>query len=205
MSKPIASIQAALSALGYNPGAADGLFGPRTSAAAAAWLAAGGVPAHKPDADKPELYQGPVRHPVGAIIIHCSATPPTWMAGRSAADKVAEIRRWHMVDRGWSDIGYHWVIDRDGTLVRGRPETVVGAHTQGHNAGAIGICLIGGAASSADDQFSDHYTPAQEITLRQQIQAISMRAQIYRVSGHNDYAPKACPGFRVAPWLEEAS
>ena len=203
MSQPIASIQAALSALGYAPGPADGLFGPRTSAAVSAWLAAGGAPARKPDADKPELYQGAT--PVREIIIHCSATPPGWMAGRSAADKVAAIRRWHIEDRGWSDIGYHWVIDRDGTLVRGRPETVVGAHTQGHNTGSIGICLIGSAMSSADDRFVDHYTPAQDITLRQQIQAISMRAQIYRVSGHNEYAQKACPGFRVAPWLEEAS
>ena len=139
MSQPIASIQAALSALGYAPGPADGLFGPRTSAAVSAWLAAGGAPARKPDADKPELYQGAT--PVREIIIHCSATPPGWMAGRSAADKVAAIRRWHIEDRGWSDIGYHWVIDRDGTLVRGRPETVVGAHTQGHNTGSIGICL----------------------------------------------------------------
>ena len=66
------------------------------------------------------IYQGTARYPVIEIILHCADTRPDWMAGQSLADKVAEIRRWHVQQRGWRDIGYHWVIDRDGAVAPGR-------------------------------------------------------------------------------------
>ncbi|MEN2979972.1 N-acetylmuramoyl-L-alanine amidase [Tistrella bauzanensis] len=206
MSQPIAHIQSALRDLGYDPGPVDNVFGPRTEAAADAWLDARGAPAvasaspPTATAPGPTIIQGN-GHAVREIIIHCSATRRDWMANASPAKKMAEIRRWHVEGNRWSDIGYHWVVDRDGTLMRGRPETVVGAHTEGRNTGSIGICLIGGFGSSADDGFRTHFTLAQDTTLRQQIQAIGMRTPIERVSGHNEHAAKACPGFRVGPWL----
>jgi hypothetical protein len=75
------------------------------------------------------------------------------MAGPPLAEKIAEIRRWHVQQRGWRDIGYHWVIDRDGAVAPGRKETEVGAHVEGHNRGTIGICLLGGYGASADDPY----------------------------------------------------
>ncbi|MDO5643861.1 MAG: N-acetylmuramoyl-L-alanine amidase [Paracoccus sp. (in: a-proteobacteria)] len=68
---------------------------------------------------------------------HYSATYPDQDIG------VAEIREMHR-KRGWRDVGYHYVIRRDGTIERGRPESKVGAHVAGHNATSIGICCIGG-------------------------------------------------------------
>lgn len=138
---------------------------------------------------------------VDEIIVHCSATRPEWMAGQSLAAKAHEIRVWHLAN-GWSDIGYHWMIDRDGSVLPGRPEGVAGAHVKNRNARTIGVCLIGGFGSSANDCFSEHFTPAQDAALRALIAQIEDRHAVKKVSGHNDYAGKACPGFRVARWLD---
>lgn len=130
------------------------------------------------------------------IFIHCSATHPGWWADRSLGEKIREIRSWHK-GRGWSDIGYHWVIDRDGAVDAGRPETRQGAHAKGHNRDTIAICLIGGHGASADDSFADHFTPAQEIALKKLIGEIEERYGDLRIRGHNEVAAKGCPGFRV--------
>jgi N-acetyl-anhydromuramyl-L-alanine amidase AmpD len=106
-----------------------------------------------------------------------------------------------MQDRGWRTIGYHWLIDFDGQRAPGRPETDIGAHVVDHNRGTIGICLIGGHGADADDKFAEHFTSAQARTLRALIADIRSRTQITKVTGHNDYAAKACPGFRVAGWI----
>lgn len=134
---------------------------------------------------------------VNEIIIHCSATRPNWMKGKSAEEKVAEIRRWHVRDRGWSDIGYHYVIDRDGTVVKGRPVERAGAHTKGHNKNSIGVCLIGGHGSAKTDQFLDNFTGVQKLELVVLLKKLRSAHQILKVSGHNEYANKACPGFDV--------
>lgn len=139
--------------------------------------------------------------PISEIIIHCTATQPAWMQDQPTAAKVAEVRKWHVQERGWKDIGYHYLIDRDGTVAEGRPLDQVGAHTQGHNTGSIGISLIGGFGSSADDKFADHFTPQQEFALSKLIDDLKYRFSVTKVSGHNEYANKACPGFRVAEWL----
>lgn len=148
------------------------------------------------------IFQGAKKIPVNEIIVHCSATYPSWMEKARTSEKVAEIRRWHMQDRGWSDIGYHWIIDRDGTIQAGRAETTIGAHVQGHNAGTIGVSLIGGGGGAAEDGFEAHFTPAQERALRHKIEDIKARAEIRKVSGHNQYAAKACPCFYVPTWAK---
>ncbi len=137
---------------------------------------------------------------IDEIIVHCSATRPGWMAERPLAEQVAEIRRWHVEEHGWRDIGYHWIIGRDGTVAPGRPENVQGAHCAGRNAHSIGVCLVGGHSGSENDTFSDHFTPAQETALRGLIERLGSRFGTLKVSGHNQYAAKACPCFRVPEW-----
>ncbi|MCA3738768.1 MAG: hypothetical protein IM673_12020, partial [Phenylobacterium sp.] len=66
------------------------------------------------------IFQGATRYPVREIILHCSATRPEWMGNAPLSAKRAEIRRWHMQDRGWRTIGYHWLIDFDGQRAAGR-------------------------------------------------------------------------------------
>lgn len=144
------------------------------------------------------IFQGKARYPVTEIILHCADTRPEWMAGRPIAEKVAEIRRWHVQQRGWRDIGYHWVVDRDGTVAPGRAETEIGAHVEGHNAGTIGVCLLGGYGAKADDPFERNFTARQRAAVLTLIGGIKVRTTIQKVSGHNDYAAKACPGFNIA-------
>lgn len=202
----ITMIQNGLAALGFKPGVIDGLDGPDTRAAARAWLDA--VPAPTRFAPVPEtramLYQGTARYPVREIVLHCSATPPDWMEKAALQDQRAEIRRWHLA-RGWRDIGYHWLVGRAGAVLAGRAESEIGAGVEGHNRGVIHACLVGGFGSASTDRFNQHFTPAQNVAVRQLIQAIGMRTQISLISGHNQYAAKACPGFTVAQWLKEAA
>jgi len=134
------------------------------------------------------------------IIIHCSATQPNWAHGKGVEWIVGEFRRWHKA-RGWSDIGYHYVVGRGGSIATGRPLEKTGAHVKGHNTGTVGICLVGGHGASADDEFSDHFTQAQDKALRQFVADMRRKyPAIQRVSGHNEYANKGCPGFSVSAW-----
>jgi len=148
------------------------------------------------------IKQGSAQYAVNEIVVHCSATQASWMKTARTSAKVAEIRRWHIEDRGWRDIGYHYVIDRDGTVARGRSETVIGAGVEGHNRGVIHICLIGGHGSNANDRFEAHFTHEQEIALMKLIDDITRRTDIQRISGHNEHAAKACPGFSVTAFLQ---
>ena len=127
--------------------------------------------------------------PVRDIIIHCSATPE----GRDYT--VADITRWHR-QRGFSTIGYHYVIYRDGSIHCGRNIDSIGAHCQGHNTGSIGICYIGGVAADGHTP-KDTRTPQQRQALRTQVEALQRLYPGATVHGHNDYAAKACPSFCV--------
>lgn len=150
------------------------------------------------------IYQGLKGYPVNEIVVHCSATRLSWMGNNRTSEKVAEIRRWHTEDRGWNDIGYHLIIDRDGTVAKGRPFTVIGAGVEGHNRGVIHICLIGGWGSSVTSRFAANYSRAQGISLAAEIQALASQLKKPLVRGHNDYSnTKACPGFQVHEWLAE--
>jgi len=136
------------------------------------------------------------------IIIHCSATPVNWMAGQSVAAQANEIDRWHR-DRGWRGIGYHAVLGRIGQIVPGRPEHIQGAHTKGRNKDTLAICLIGGHGSASTDDFFDNFTVEQDASLREWIkEKIRQYPTIKGISGHNQYAAKACPGFNVKVWWE---
>lgn len=148
------------------------------------------------------IYQGSARYPVTGIVIHCTATPATWRAADTSLQRVEAIRQMHITERGWRDIGYHWLIDRDGRLLPGRRETEIGAHVAGHNSGTIGVSLFGGSTSQPRDLFGKNYTPAQASALQRIIADIRLRTNVAWIRGHNQFdAGKACPGFQVPDWL----
>lgn len=204
------ALQTAFTRLGYYTGAIDGLFGPRTDTALRAVTAEGGAIRNlKPIAAAaapagPMTFQGSARYPVDEIVIHCAATAPDWLRGQPLTAKRKEIDRWHREERGWRKIGYHHLIDSDGAILPGRAETEIGAGVEGHNRGVIHICLIGGAGSAATDPFERNFTAAQDRALRSLIEAIRARTAITRITGHNDHAAKACPGFVVRNWINRA-
>lgn len=134
--------------------------------------------------------------PINEIIIHCSATEE----GRDFT--VEDIRRWHVQGNGWKDIGYHYVIYRDGSVHPGRPLDQVGAHTTGHNAKSIGVCYVGGVASDRKTP-KDTRTPEQKAALIELVRSLKLVFGVSKVSGHNEYAKKACPSFDVQKWRKE--
>jgi N-acetylmuramoyl-L-alanine amidase len=121
--------------------------------------------------------------------VHCAATPE----GKDFT--VEDIRQWHKA-RGFTDVGYHYVVYRDGRIMVARPVGQVGAHVQGHNTGSIGICYIGGV--SADGKSAkDTRTPEQRSSTLWLVGQLVAKHRIKRVRGHNEVATKACPSFDV--------
>lgn len=129
------------------------------------------------------------------IVVHCAASTPGM--NTSAAD----IRRWHVDENGWRDIGYHYVITRDGTLETGRPLEQAGAHVAGFNADSIGICLSGGL--NDDHQPDANYTRHQFKTLENLLIHLSSKFPAADVCGHRDLDDgKSCPCFDVSEWWQ---
>lgn len=138
------------------------------------------------------------------IVIHCADTYAHMNVG------AAEIRSWHLA-RGWSDIGYHYVIKRNGTLETGRDRDndgkileETGAHVYGHNTGTLGICLIGG--KGAHNGPEDNFTVDQWTTLRTLVLLLSEVYPKAKIFGHTELDKgKSCPNFDVQKWLVKIS
>lgn len=121
------------------------------------------------------------------LIVHCSATPE----GKDYS--VDTIRQWHL-QRGFSDIGYHYVIYRDGSIHRGRDESIIGAHCTGHNTNSIGVCYVGGCASDGKTP-KDTRTTEQKQSLVKLLKELKTKYPQASIHGHRDFAAKACPSF----------
>jgi N-acetylmuramoyl-L-alanine amidase len=172
-----------------------------------------------------------MKRKLNAIVIHCAATPngkDIKVAAIDAMHKTRGFKRDSQAVRSLNPdlkhIGYHYVIEVDGTIRTGRGIEEVGAHVQGSNSKSIGICLIG----------TDKFTDAQWTALRTLV--IGLAAEIsgrdimhvdsalaaYKdmgisIKGHRDYSPdlngdgqitrnewiKICPGFEVASWIKQ--
>ena len=134
---------------------------------------------------------------INEIILHCSANGPDSKIGAK------EIRDYHVKQRGWLDIGYHYVIKRDGTVEEGRPLTAVGAHCTNHNQRSIGICLVGGVRRDGKTP-EDNFTEEQFKAAAKLIRVLQKRLpNIMGIVGHNRYANKACPVFDVQKFIRD--
>jgi len=149
------------------------------------------------------------KNEIDAIVVHCSAT-------REGQDvRAADIKKWHL-ERGFNDIGYHYVIDLDGTIEVGRKLPKNGAHcnTAGlsgriYNSHSIGICYVGGLDKHG--KAKDTRTPAQKVAMQSLVHNLMMEYPIAEVIGHRDASTdkngdgvisqnewvKACPCFDV--------
>jgi len=129
------------------------------------------------------------------LVVHCAATFSNMDIGRK------EIRHWHL-QRGFSDIGYHYVIRRDGTLEDGRPNTIPGAHARGYNLNSLGICLVGGAKMNST-KAENNFTPEQfDMLAKLLVQLLELHPDA-EILGHCDLpgVQKACPSFDVRYWI----
>ena len=129
----------------------------------------------------------PSKRKITEIIVHCTATPE----GRDVT--VDEVRRWHKA-QGWNDIGYHYMVYRDGTVHEGRNVDVAGAHCYGHNSKSIGVVYVGGYATDGKTAKDTRTAEQKEALLRllKELRALYPNAVIY---GHRDFAAKPCPCF----------
>ena len=120
------------------------------------------------------------------IIVHCTATPE----GRPVTIK--EITNWHK-QRGFSTIGYHYVVMLDGSVQNGRDVNVAGAHCTNHNSISIGVCYVGGCDKSM--KAKDTRTDAQKRALLDLLKRLRIMYPAAKIYGHRDFANKACPSF----------
>ena len=132
------------------------------------------------------------------IVVHCAATKPSMDIGAS------EIKKWHVDDNGWDDIGYHYIIKRGGLVEVGRPEAFQGAHAPAVNSKSIGICLVGGMSEDGDAE--NNFTIEQFLSLKDLIKRLLMtNSNIQEIVGHYDIQDNKpnCPGFNLKEWLHK--
>lgn len=134
------------------------------------------------------------RH-INRIIVHCSAT----VEGKDYTIK--DITQWHK-QRGYTTIGYHYVIYRDGTIHEGRDINQIGAHTENYNTGSIGICYIGGLDKDGKTP-KDTRTNEQKTSLRALLAQLRVMYHNPKIYGHNNFAKKACPSFDATKEYEK--
>jgi N-acetylmuramoyl-L-alanine amidase len=127
-----------------------------------------------------------MKRKINKIIIHCSATTPSMDVDANTIDE------WHK-QRGWSGIGYHFFIKRDGKIEFGRPLDQSGAHTKGHNQNSIGVCYAGGVDSKMCPE--DNRTSEQIASFLLLLRFLKNTFPKAIIHGHRDFSPKACPSF----------
>jgi len=170
----------------------DGKFGPQTARKALEALGEA-TPPVAPDS----LVQGTGEN-IERIVIHCTAT----RIGRDVS--IEEVERWHTDPkprgRGWSRVGYHYLIRLDGTIERGLDENVTGIHVRHHNQGSIGIVYAGGL--DLNGKSTDTRTAAQKDAMARLVGALTKAYPFAEVLGHRDHpnVAKDCPCFDAGEW-----
>ena len=136
------------------------------------------------------------------IVVHCTASR------EGLHQTVEQIRAYHTAPvskggRGWSDIGYHYVVYLDGTVHEGRDVNVSGAHVSGHNAHSIGIVYVGGL--DKDKKAKDTRTEEQKTGLLSLLVDLRKLYPTARIRGHRDFSPDKNGNGIIEPqeWIKE--
>jgi len=144
------------------------------------------------------------------LVIHCTDTPE----GREVTK--ADIKQWHIVERGWHKMGYSDLIQLDGTLVQlhkfNQDNTVdnweITNGAKGYNGISRHVVYAGGA-SNFKPKWAKVYPPKDTRTLSQMrtletyVKYMILRHPNIKVIGHNQISNKACPSFNVGEWLND--
>jgi len=141
------------------------------------------------------------------LIIHCSATPPQMEVTK------ADIEKWHLVERGWSKVGYSKLFQRSGNVIDfyeidsdqwvSANEVTNGA--VGFNDKAVHWCFAGGLDKHGNELLGYLdlvLTPAQMINFRHELNEFLNYHPDIKIIGHNQVSTKQCPGFNVSELLK---
>ncbi len=142
------------------------------------------------------------------ITIHHSALEnaiSTVKTQSGAKDALRKMQMFHMDERGWGDLGYHFLIDPQGQVYEGRSMHWQGAHSgrddrnkKNNNVGNIGICLIGNFDKTRPTAASLRSLKKLVLNLRQQ-----HRIPAKRIRGHMDWKQTECPGHNLLPFVRQ--
>ena len=137
------------------------------------------------------------------LVIHCTATPE----GREVSK--ADIEQWHLVERGWSKVGYSDLIHIDGSLESlikfDQDNTIdsweISNGARGFNGISRHVVYVGGTEKNNIGQSKDTRTNEQHYTLEHYVKFMLLRHPYLKVIGHNELSNKNCPSFIVGDWL----
>lgn len=174
----------------------DGVFGDLTAEAVVEWqkahnLEPDGIVGSKtwdslfPSGTTPKKS----KRKINLIVVHCTGTEE----GQDVT--VQAIRNWHVKGNGWRDIGYHYVIYRDGSVHEGRDVNISGGHARGYNSNSIGIVYVGGCPKGDRTKSKDTRTPAQKEALVRLLKDLRELYPHAKIVGHKDLNKTACPSF----------
>ena len=144
---------------------------------------------------------GPIRSRVNPmngitkITVHHEGHTPVWFTDQaSTRARLEQMRNTHIRDRKWGDVGYHFVIDRAGRVIEGRPVAYQGAHVSQNNPHNVGVMLLG----NFEQQSPSH---AQLVSLQNTLRNLmhTYRVPVSRVYTHRELRPTACPGRNLQP------
>lgn len=183
----------------------DGIFGRLTEEAVMAFqrshgLEADGVVGQKTWAalniESGSSLNITTKRKITELILHCTASQ------EGVNQTVAAIRNYHIKKKGWSDIGYHFVIYLDGSIHTGRPLDKIGAHCPGHNSNSIGICYVGGLDKNKNPK--DTRTDAQKKGLLELLTQLKKQYPNAKIIGHRDTSPDLNGNGTVEPseWIK---
>ena len=140
------------------------------------------------------------------LTLHHAAGWQAWTIDQGK-EQVKAIQEFHQDGRGWSDIGYHFLLDMGGNIYQGRPESVIGAHVGGANTGNIGVCILG--CYHPPETGWSCYDTVTDQTKNALIHLYAWIADSYSIDpqvllGHRDYfGSTACPGDNIWPLIPE--
>jgi hypothetical protein len=154
---------------------------------------------------------------VHMAFIHHTAGSNSYSASESAA-VVRSVYAFHVKNRGWSDIGYNFLVDRYGQIFEGRyggmTLPVIGAHVKGFNTGSTGISLMGTFTSSSPTSAMvaslknllawkldvHHVPPVGTVVMTSggsDLYPVGAKKTFNRISGHKDGQQTSCPGSKA--------
>ena len=137
------------------------------------------------------VYQGDLRDIYRTVVVHHSV-----LYEADDLSTVREIQSRHMTERGWADIGYHYLVGKDGTIYAGRDLAVRGTHVEHFNTGSVGVVLLGNFEE-------DFPTVIQLESTRRLINWLAASLELTHLAGHNDFNDTTkCPGTHLMPYQE---